>query len=463
MKHKQWQRRLLCCFLAVAVLLGGLLCCLPVRAGAIVPLSFVQSALASYVTSSGYKLYNDQGTGSDILGSLGELYDDYVTVNNKTIQGSVATLAWLANSPLIYQDNSGQIVISQVAANIMQDFAEWIQTEYSVPVGSDTPTSVVSGGSADWTDGTGVNATLVSASDGPFQDGSYSYYYSSSIGTGAVNGSSVNLFLGLRSSSEAYLTLFTDEGSNNTYLYVASAVSNGAFRVAYYDGSRYRIYNSMQQGFSYDLEFRNSIPISSTDLFNISISTVDPSGVSVSALSPGLASGLAVTLAQAVADVIGQAQDDDAVVIGVGAGVGATAQDIADMVAQGVKAQTLDPSVSIVAEAVIDTPVQPYPDVDGLGLPTLGAALVSRFPFCVPWDFVDTLKILNADPIPPVFDVTLIPASVAARWGVSGDYTLHVDLTDPDYAKLFVALRWGTLVGFCIGLALLTKRLIWTA
>lgn len=54
------------------------------------------------------------------------------------------------------------------------------------------------------------------------------------------------------------------------------------------------------------------------------------------------------------------------------------------MVAQGIKAQTLNPSVSITAEAVIDTPVQPYPDIDGLGLPELGAALVERFPSAFP-------------------------------------------------------------------------------
>lgn len=461
MKGKQWRHRLLCCFLACAVLLGGVLCCLPVRAGAIVPIGFVQSALASYVTSSGYKLYNDNGTGSDILGSLGELYDDYVTISNSTISGQLANLAFLANSPYVYQDNSGQIVVSKVAADIFQDFADWIQTEYSITVGSDTPTQVVSasGGGGSVTNGTSVSNVLF-----PYLytvTASVTWQYVTSKGTTIdyyANTSVPVRFALFKNSNSSQLSVIL-AASDSSFLWSFNGGSSSSARVSTVNGNTF-YWGAVQTGLtSSSFALTNTNGFVSDGYFDLLAYNLIYGEIQAS----GGVAALGATLSQAVADVIGQAQDDDAVVIGVGAGVGATAQDIADIVAQGVKAQTLDPSVSITAEAVIDTPVQPYPDIDGLGLPTLGAALVSRFPFCVPWDFVDTLKILNAEPIPPVFDVTLVPASVAARWGVSGNYTIHVDLTSAEYAKLFVALRWGTLVGFCLGLALLTKRLIWTA
>lgn len=73
--------------------------------------------------------------------------------------------------------------------------------------------------------------------------------------------------------------------------------------------------------------------------------------------------------------------------------------------------------MSITAESVIDTPVQPYPDIDGLGLPELGAALVSRFPFCIPWDFVDTVRLLNAEPVAPDIAVDLFPLLSRVKLG----------------------------------------------
>lgn len=462
MKRKLWQRRLLCCFLAVAVLLGGLLCCLPVRAGAIVPLGLVQSALASYVTSAGYKMYNDQGTGQDILGSLSDLYQTWLD-SPAGAAASQWTLAHIAAIEAVYTDTSGQIVIKKAAADVFQQFADWIQTEYSVPVGSDTPTSVLAPSGAYLTDGEG-RYFVIRTCDVPISTNFANYRSSEPLYTFQGN----TYYPATRIPSVTYyFAAYVNNGTLYLYRYqTSSEYQNNRFYTVYLDSSDQwksgviAVTSAIQPNTWYTTIGGNN----SDESYLFPVSSADPRTVDFSELySEGGVAALGVTLAQAVADVVGQAKEDDAVVIGVGASAAATAQDIADMVAQGVKAQTLNPSVSITAEAVIDTPVQPYPDIDGLGLPSLGAALVSRFPFCVPWDFVDTLKILNADPIPPVFDVTFLPASVAARWGVSGNFTFHVDLTSPEYAKLFVALRWGTLVGFCLGLALLTKRLIWTA
>lgn len=45
------------------------------------------------------------------------------------------------------------------------------------------------------------------------------------------------------------------------------------------------------------------------------------------------------------------------------------------------------------------------PDVDDLGLPDLGAALTTRFPFSIPWDIYRGLKLLSAPAVVPKFKV----------------------------------------------------------
>lgn len=420
------------------------------------PIGFVQSALASYVSSTGYKLYNDNGTGQDILGSLGELYDDYVTVSNKTITGQLANLAFLANSPYIYQDNSGQIVVSKVAADIFQDFSGWIQTKYNVPVGSETPTTVLTSASGDiWSNGYGISALKFSFSTSLVAYGATRYFDLDHV-LGYYNSKPVYLYCNNIAGAHAFLTYY----QTSNQLFFASTSGNLDCGYMAYDGSSFEVRGAPP---AFSSTWVNTTVPSFMDLSSVPLSSVQPSGVVDLEQSSGGAVGLGVTLAQAVADVVGQAKDDDAVVIGVGAGVGATAQDIADMVAQGVKAQTLNPSVSITAEAVIDTPVQPYPDIEGLGLPQLGAALVERFPFCIPWDFVDTLRLFSADPQPINIKVDLIPQRIKTAAGITSDTSFDIDLSGQQYAKIGVFCRWGSLIAFCFGLFLLTKRLVWTA
>lgn len=429
---------------------------LPLRSYAIFPIGVMQSALATYVTSTGYKMWQDQGTGSDLLASIGQLYDDFVTVMSAA-GTSVPTLEQLDQDGQVAVDNSGNWIYYHDAAQTFQSFADWAQSHYNITVGDSQPTVVISGD------------TLVSDSDGrvalklPLD----------SVGTSPDSGNPPVYYHPV---SYAYRT------SDGTALYFGSRYQGCIAYFTTYSGRTYSALGADLRDFS--LYYFNSSGtmsvVASEPLFNtfstdslegyatyhdLPECTVSPQGVNWSSLvNTSSSNGLALSLAQSVADHIADSfSADDAVVIGVGAAAGTDAETLADISAQGILAGDLTTDVTITAADVIDTPVQPYPDIDGLGLPSLGAALVSRFPFCVPWDFVDTLKILNADPVPPVFDVTLVPDAVASRWGVSGNYTLHVDLTSPQYAKLFVALRWGTLVGFCISLALLTKRLIWTA
>lgn len=429
------------------------------EAHAIVPIGLVQSALASYVASAGYKLWNDNGTGQEILKSLSDLYDGPFLAYAESTLGvniEVNDLSYYADNDMVYQDNSGQIVVRKAAADMFQQFADWIQTEYSVPVGSDTPTEVVpASGGSDFTLPNGATGIICNV-------------------TSSVSGFAVLTYmgrsLGVYSGTPWYAaasypcTIYFCRTSSTLYYMTKSVSGNTPYIGALcYDGETFSSgglmtpsptpgdWISVQLWQLPSITFASDFPVSS--VAPVGSDTTDIGGVG----------SLGVTIAQAVADVVGQAKEDDAVVIGVGASAGATAQDIADMVAQGIKAQTLNPSVSITAEAVIDTPVQPYPDIDGLGLPTLGAALVDRFPFCIPWDFVDTVRLLSADPQPINIKVDLIPQRIKTAVGISSDTSFDIDLSGEQYAKIGVFCRWGSLITFCFGLFLLTKRLVWTA
>ena len=455
------RNRILFFFLASLVLLGSVFSCLPMWSSAIVPVGLVQSALASYIASTGYKLWNENGTGDQLLNSLAALYDGPFLAFAESSLGvniEVNDLSYYASNDMVYLDSSGQIVIRKAAADMFQQFADWIQSEYDVQVGSSSPTQVLAGSGGSYTNGSGLNCFKLNLTTPIRFNNSNNYFADLLIPIGdsyTDGGLSTPVYVCSQTSQSIYATAY------NGYAYYY-AVSNGNFHLCQFwpQGNQYITVESLSP---FAGRWYKDISIDGRSNL-LPVSTSDPVGQPIDDLvvSGGVAS-LGVSLAQAVTDVIGQAQDDDAVVIGVGAGVGSTAQDIADLVAQGVKAQTLNPSVSITAESVIDTPVQPYPDIDGLGLPQLGAALVERFPFCIPWDFVDTVRLLNADPVAPNIAVDLFPAGFKSKVGITGSTEFHINLGDEKYAKIGTFCRWGSLIGFCFGLAILTKRMIWTA
>lgn len=78
--------------------------------------------------------------------------------------------------------------------------------------------------------------------------------------------------------------------------------------------------------------------------------------------------------------------------------------------------------------------------------------LSSLFPFCIPYDLIHLVSVLDADPVAPEWQV---PFKVPA-YGI--DYTFDLDLsTFDDVAKIF---RLGETLLFILGLILLTRNLI---
>lgn len=150
---------------------------------------------------------------------------------------------------------------------------------------------------------------------------------------------------------------------------------------------------------------------------------------------------------------------------GVALDVGAAATMDLDQVCQGVLddvlAGELTSTMEAAGEEVVNPPAEDIPDVDNLGLPALGAALTSRFPFSIPWDFFRAVQLLAAPAKAPYFEVDFMEPLADDVGGWQGDTTVVLDFSD--YAIIGQISRWTSTIGFCLMLAGATKRLIWTA
>lgn len=152
---------------------------------------------------------------------------------------------------------------------------------------------------------------------------------------------------------------------------------------------------------------------------------------------------------------------------GIALDVGAAATMDLDLVLQGVLKDVLAGKLAATMEAAgekvepVDPPAGEITDVDNLGLPTLGQALTSRFPFSIPWDFFRAVKLLAAPAKAPYFEVDFMEPLADEVGGWKGSTTIVLDFSE--YAIIGQISRWTSTIGFCLMLAGATKRLIWTA
>ena len=94
-----------------------------------------------------------------------------------------------------------------------------------------------------------------------------------------------------------------------------------------------------------------------------------------------------------------------------------------------------------------DTDVK-WPSSSDLSLPKL---IISKFPFCIPFDVARLIGLLEADPKAPVFKVPIKIGSV-----VNEEITLDLD----QYSDVIRVIRWGELIVFVAGLAFATRNYI---
>lgn len=143
---------------------------------------------------------------------------------------------------------------------------------------------------------------------------------------------------------------------------------------------------------------------------------------------------------------------------------GVTATDIEGII-QGAVDQILAGTASIAGEVTQaqDVPADPEvpPELDGLDLPALGAALTSRFPFSIPWDVARGISLLAAPAEAPYWEVDFLAPISYRVGGWEGSTTVVLDFSE--FEILGQLSRWMSTIGFCLMLAASTKRLIWVA
>lgn len=139
------------------------------------------------------------------------------------------------------------------------------------------------------------------------------------------------------------------------------------------------------------------------------------------------------------------------------AGINELLQAILDKLA----ANELTTSATIAQQPTPEQPDEEKPDLDGLGLPALGTALMTRFPFSIPWDVVRGIKLLAAPAEAPYWEVDFLAPIAGRVGGWKGSTKVVIDMGQ--YEIIGQLCRWTSTIGFCLILAAGTKKLIWTA
>jgi len=94
-------------------------------------------------------------------------------------------------------------------------------------------------------------------------------------------------------------------------------------------------------------------------------------------------------------------------------------------------------------------PTSTVPELESMKLPAL---VMTRFPFCIPFDLARAFSNLVAPPVVPSWDIPF----VMDRYGFNE--TIHISFEE--FSVLATITRWGFSVVFLIGLILVTRNLI---
>lgn len=99
-----------------------------------------------------------------------------------------------------------------------------------------------------------------------------------------------------------------------------------------------------------------------------------------------------------------------------------------------------------------DTPVIEWPEVDVGNIGDYTLDLTNIFPFCLPFDFIDFLNILSAEPETPYFEYDMpLPGGING-----GSYKFVIDLSPFDNAAAL--MRKMETLAFIIGLVFITRE-----
>lgn len=398
----------------------------------------VAGAAAAYLCACGMPFVT-QGMDKDALvSSVQRLIQEFLDAElaGITIQdwlGNVWDLAVLA----------GKLIMGRPLTDKMMVFAQWVAQKYGAQVGENLVSS---------------SSTVTLVVNGITQSFSLTTYRKGSNGYEILSLGTV-IPIGSTESSAVRL----DVPSIGTYFYSFYCDTPGSWSFPFYNANGKRLSNMMfadeynPDTFSFVLTPSGALAVGAFntrgEFYFFNERTTYDLSLNVQTLGIDRAPSMSY-----IPDGLSAEQ-------GVALDVGAAETMDLDLVLQGVLddviAGDLTSTMTAAGEEVVDPPAEEIPDVDNLGLPALGQALTSRFPFSIPWDFFRAVSLLAAPAKAPYFEVDFMEPLADDVGGWQGDTTVILDFSE--YAIIGQISRWTSTIGFCLMLAGATKRLIWTA
>ena len=346
----------------------------------------------------------------------------------------------------------GQLLINPVASESLRAFARWMVDKYGLVAGGNEV--IVISGDIPGIKRIEVGQRVVFASSGGKS-------YSAEVSKPGYLYVSIITLNSTQKYSLRWISSFTESGGdlsgyiNRKVFRDSTSVKNGDMLIQTYTGPY------TQEDYNNGTVY-NELVVSSTTLIGFD-RTYGSAWEAGQILENNQGSG---SLSLAPDTNISIPSEDSAVGtdtnISWGGSIGLTLDQAAQIILDKVAANELSVTVTVANEAVADPALeQTIEDVDELGLPSLGTYFTTRFPFSIPWDVVRGIKLLAAPAEAPYFEVDFFQPLADNVGGWEGDTTIVLDFGQ--YPIIGQVTRWASLLGFCILLAVATKKLIWTA
>jgi len=453
------------CFLMTISLLVSLLADPPKAKAFALEAGAVYAIVGAFITAVGLTPVITGAVNTDDVGkAIGQLLDEYL---NSEVGQTLAEWGAVFEGTTVGED--GKMYISRTPAEQLYLFAKWAVAKYVTKPGEAVKPGVHSvfsneGHLFKLADGTTCYpANFIIEHPIPIDDPLHGYRFYVTSGTTkflfdtwyqVLNGH----FFGIFTKNGEYelrdRQRFASEDDFDTIDHVifVDQISSDYFYIAYNP--------SEIRGFAVPF-FESANP--SLSSYVVGEVTFSGWGKPFTSFSEGLALDVAETMQQ-VLDRLSALEEGQSVALDVGATQAMELQEILQNILEAILAGDIAATaevVEVVDPVDPDPPVPLVPDVDGLGLPALGEALTSRFPFCIPWDVYKGVQLLAAPAKAPYFEVDFMAPIAERVGGWKGSTKIVLDFSE--YEIIGQVCRWSSTIGFCLMLATATKRLIWTA
>lgn len=425
-QHSKFVMRLGVCLVVVSLVLG-LVSPPKAEAFALTTTAGVVALVGGFLAACGLPFLVKGMNESGLTESVGRLLQEYLTAE----LGGQTVLEWVGDAALVVV--GGKIMIPGLLAGKLTAFAQWVREQYGAQVGE----NVVYG----------VNDYYITLANGLRFNLCTGYAFDRFLnaGTPILQADFPIIFstgysMGVGYVGDKDYIFYLDPQGQEIYSHVAS-----------FQSDFWPMYIGIKGSYVYFLH----PGLRTQSVFNFFLLSRFDIGVPIS-----VDESLSLNVAESVTipEELAEGQD---LALDVGAVEGMEIQEILQGILDAILAGDLAASVEAVEAQPEQPPEEDIKDIDGLGLPALGAALITRFPFSIPWDIAKGIKLLAAPAKAPYFEVDFFEPIADRVGGWQGSTKIVLDFSQ--FEILGQLSRWTSTVGFCLMLAGATKRFIWTA